>query len=170
MEHYYTQNPQTPHNIKSISFNIKDMELEFYTDTSVFSKEKVDYGSKLLILSLPALSGEILDLGCGYGPIGISIARLNTKAQVTMVDINERAVELAVRNLERNQIKNAVALVSDGFQQINNQFNAIVTNPPIRAGKKVIYALFEQSKDFFFLAAACTWLYKKQGANLQLKN
>ena len=67
MEHYYTQNPQTPHNIKSISFNIKDMELEFYTDTSVFSKEKVDYGSKLLILSLPALSGEILDLGAGMG-------------------------------------------------------------------------------------------------------
>lgn len=165
MEHYYTQNPQTPHNIKSISFNIKDMELEFYTDTSVFSKEKVDYGSKLLILSLPALSGEILDLGCGYGPIGISIARLNTKAQVTMVDINERAVELAVRNLERNQIKNAVALVSDGFQQINNQFNAIVTNPPIRAGKKVIYALFEQSKDFLLPGGSLYLvIQKKQGA------
>ena len=74
MEHYYTQNPQSPRDIKSISFKIKDMFLELYTDSSVFSKTKVDYGSEILIKSLPELSGNILDLGCGYGVIGLSLA------------------------------------------------------------------------------------------------
>ena len=165
MEHYYTQNPQSPHNIKSISFSIKDTELEFYTDASVFSKDKVDYGSKIMITSLPALSGDILDLGCGYGAIGISIAKLNPETKVTMVDINQRAVELAIQNLERNHIKNAVAYVSDGFQQVNSQFNTIVSNPPIRAGKKVIYSLFEQSKDFLLPDGSLYLvIQKKQGA------
>lgn len=141
------------------------MQLEFYTDTSVFSKDKVDYGSKVMIHSLPTLSGNILDLGCGYGAIGISIAKMNTEAEVTMIDINERAVELANRNLDRNRIKNAVAHVSDGFQQINKQFSAIVSNPPIRAGKKVIYPLFEQSKDFLLLGGSLYLvIQKKQGA------
>ena len=70
MEHYYTENPQSPRDVKSISFTIRDMQLEFFTDAGVFSKDKVDYGSEIMIRTLPALSGNILDLGCGYGVIG----------------------------------------------------------------------------------------------------
>ncbi|HHT66146.1 MAG: class I SAM-dependent methyltransferase [Caldicoprobacterales bacterium] len=165
MEHYYTKNPKIPHDFKSIRFSIKGIQLEFDTDSGVFSKDRVDYGSKIMIQSLPALTGKILDLGCGYGAIGISIAKLNPKALVTMVDINQRAVELALRNLEKNQIKNAVAHFSDGYQQINERFHAIVSNPPIRTGKNVIYPLFEQSIDHL-LPGGCLYLViqKKQGA------
>jgi len=170
MEHYYTQKPQSSHNIKNITFLINGIKLEFYTDAGVFSKTKVDYGSEILIQSLPELSGRVLDLGCGYGAIGISLAKLNTKAQIAMADINERAVELAVRNIERNQIKNAYAFVSNGFKNIHDQFNAIVCNPPIRAGKKVIYTLFEQSKDFL-VPGGCLFIViqKRQGAKSALE-
>ncbi|NLU35688.1 MAG: class I SAM-dependent methyltransferase [Clostridiales bacterium] len=165
MEHYYSQKPKSSHDVKCIPFSIKDIKLEFYTDASVFSKNKVDYGSEVLIRTLPDLSGKVLDLGCGYGAIGISLAKLNPNAHITMVDINERAVELAVRNIEQNQIKNAAAFVSDGYQQIYDRFHTIVSNPPIRAGKKIIYPLFEQSKDFL-VPGGCLYLViqKKQGA------
>ena len=165
MEHYYTKNPKAPHDIKTISFSVRGVQLEFYTDSGVFSKDKVDYGSEVMIQSLPALSGKILDLGCGYGTIGVSIAKLNPGALVTMVDINQRAVELTLRNLERNRINNASAFISDGYQQVNELFHAIVSNPPIRAGKNVIYPLFEQSADYLLPGGSLYLvIQKKQGA------
>lgn len=166
MEHYYTENPNTPHSINRINYNIFDIQLQFITDAGVFSKKQVDFGSNVLIKSLPPLSGQVLDLGCGYGPIGISIAKLNPEAFVTMVDINKRAVELARQNIELNNITNAKAIQSDGFHAIaGNIYDAIVTNPPIRAGKKIVYDLFEKSIDHLqeggnFYAV----IQKKQGA------
>ena len=166
MEHYYTQDPQTPHDIRTIVFSAGDIRLELITDAGVFSRNKVDYGSEWLIRSLPKLSGNILDLGCGYGVIGLSIALSNSDARVTMADVNRRAVDLAVQNTEKNRIKNAVALVSDGFHQIDGRFHAIVTNPPIRAGKHVIYPLFEQSIDYLLPGGSLYLvIQKKQGAN-----
>jgi 16S rRNA (guanine1207-N2)-methyltransferase len=165
MEHYYTENPQTPHNIRSVLFTAGSVRLELYTDAGVFSKDKVDYGSEIMIQSLPKLSGKVLDLGCGYGAIGLSIAQSNPDAHVTMVDINQRAVDLALKNMERNQIKNAAAFVSDGFHQVNGPFETIVSNPPIRAGKNVIYPLFEQSRDYLAPGGSLYLvIQKKQGA------
>jgi 16S rRNA (guanine1207-N2)-methyltransferase len=165
MEHYYTNNPSTPHQLKTIHFTLRDLSLKLITDRGVFSKGKVDYGSMVLIKSLPVLKGKILDLGCGYGVIGVSIAKLNPGSQVTMADVNQRAVELAKANIRGNNIKNAVALVSDGFTNINDKFHTIVSNPPIRAGKKVIYPLFEQSIEYLY-PGGCLYLViqKKQGA------
>ena len=165
MEHYYTQNPQTPHDIRSIVFSAGNIRLELYTDAGVFSRNKVDYGSEWLIRSLPKLSGNILDLGCGYGAIGLSIAFSNPDARVMMVDINQRAVDLSLRNIERNRIQNAAAHVSDGFQQVSGPFHAIVSNPPVRAGKNVIYPLFEQSIDYLLPGGSLYLvIQKKQGA------
>ncbi|HHY82136.1 MAG TPA: class I SAM-dependent methyltransferase [Clostridiales bacterium] len=165
MEHYYTHDPQSPHDIKSIAFSANDINLVLYTDTGVFSRDKVDYGSEAMIKSLPRLTGKILDLGCGYGVIGLSIAKMNPDAHVTMVDINQRAVELAVKNIERNKIKNAEAYVSDGFQKVDGLFNAIVSNPPIRAGKSVIYPLFEESINYLHPGGSLYLvIQKKQGA------
>lgn len=166
MEHYYTQKPTVSHDENKVHFKVKDIELELITDAGVFSKRRVDFGSNLLINSVPQTTGKILDLGCGYGVIGISLSLLNPSSDVTMVDINERAVELANRNIKLNNIKNAKAIQSDGFKKVVGKFDVIVSNPPIRAGKKVIYPLFEQSIDFLNTNGAIYLvIQKKQGAN-----
>jgi len=167
MEHYYSQNPQAEHDIKQIRYTFKGLELLFYTDAGVFSKDRVDAGSDLLIRTLlqHGLTGEVLDMGCGYGPIGIAIAKAYPKVHVTMVDINARAVELARKNIELNKISNANVLHSDGFSEISGAFDAIVSNPPIRAGKDIIYPIFERSIDYLKNGASFyIVIQKKQGA------
>lgn len=165
MEHYFSENPKSEHRILNIKYNLEDLELNFTTDTGVFSKNKVDYGTDILIRTLPSLHGKVLDLGCGYGPIGISLAKLNPDAQITMVDINQRAVELSNQNIQQNNIQNAAVFQSDGFEKVEGLYNAIVSNPPIRAGKKVIYPLFERSIDFLEEGGALYLvIQKKQGA------
>ena len=165
MKHYFDPAPPLPHEISSFRYEVKGIQLSFTTDAGVFSRHRVDFGSDLLIRALPSLAGSILDLGCGYGPIGISLAALNPGIEVTMADINRRAVALARENIRANRIKNAQALESDGFAKITGSFSTIVSNPPIRTGKKVIYPLFEQSIDFLETGGSL-WLViqKKQGA------
>ncbi|MFU0799914.1 MAG: methyltransferase [Xylanivirga thermophila] len=167
MEHYYSQNPTSSHELIKISYNLNNKSLVFITDTSVFSRHHVDFGSHILISTLPPLEGNILDLGCGYGAIGISIAYLNRNSNVAMSDINERAVKLAHGNIVLNNIPNAVAFQSNGFQDIKDTtYSTIVSNPPIRAGKKVIYPMFEQSIDYL-IPGGCLYIViqKKQGAS-----
>lgn len=165
MSHYYSPNPQLPHEKAVIEYSVGGRRLRFVTDAGVFSRQKVDSGSSVLIRTLPSLVGEVLDLGCGYGPIGISLAALNPRTSVTMVDINQRAVALAQKNIAANGIANAHALVSDGFAQAPGPFATIVSNPPIRAGKDVIYPLFRESLQRLKKGGSL-WLViqKKQGA------
>ncbi|HQA58093.1 MAG TPA: class I SAM-dependent methyltransferase [Acetivibrio sp.] len=166
MNHYYTQNPDTPHDIGIIEYEVKGIKLQLTTDSGVFSKKKVDYGSNLLINSLPPASGNVLDIGCGYGVIGISLAKLNPGSYVTMIDINERAVDLAEKNIKLNKVTNAKAMQSDGFSIVTDKFDMIVSNPPIRAGKKVIYPIFENSINYLNPGGAIfIVIQKKQGAN-----
>lgn len=114
--------------------------MNFLTDNGVFSKKAVDFGSSLLLKSLPTLNNvNILDVGCGYGTIGLTIAKMNPTAYVTMVDINQRAVLLTNKNMISNQIKNAEIFVSDIYNNVHQKYDFIVTNPPIRAGKKVVH-------------------------------
>jgi 16S rRNA (guanine1207-N2)-methyltransferase len=165
MSHYYTPDPDLPHETTVLEYTVGGRCLRFLTDAGVFSRHKVDYGSNVLIRSLPPLTGKVLDLGCGYGPIGISLAVLNPQAQVTMVDVNRRAVALAQENIRANGIANARALESDGFSRAPGPFQAIVSNPPIRAGKKVIYPLFEESLHHLVPGGALYLvIQKKQGA------
>ncbi len=111
----------------------------FTSDNGVFSKHTVDYGSRILVNHInysiiPA--GKILDLGTGYGPIGIAIAKAFPNRHVDMVDVNELALSLAKKNAADNQVDNVTIFSSDVYQQIDDQYAAIVTNPPVRAGKK----------------------------------
>lgn len=165
MSHYYSPDPDLPHEIAVIQYAAKGRKLQFNTDAGVFSRKKVDFGSNLLINFLPPQEGRVLDLGCGYGPIGISLAALNPGIEVIMADINRRAVALARENIRANGITNAQAIESDGFAKITGSFSTIVSNPPIRAGKKVIYPLFEQSVEFLEKGGSL-WLViqRKQGA------
>ncbi len=121
----------------------------FASDNGVFSKETLDFGSRVMLETLVGLDlkGSLLDLGCGIGVIGILLKKYKPELKVTMVDVNETAVSLATENSKLYQQDNTV-LVSDGFANINTTFDTIVSNPPIRTGKKVIYELFRQSFDY----------------------
>lgn len=142
--------------------------LSFSTDQGVFSKEEVDFGSRTLVESFkePEIEGEVLDLGCGYGPIGLSIAKDFPDRYVVLVDINERAVNLAKENANQNNIENVEVVESDRLRLIRDKrFASILTNPPVRAGKKIVHAMLEESYEAL-LPKGELWvvLQKKQGA------
>lgn len=146
-EHYYTRRPGAAHAETSFSVTLRGMDFRFVTDAGVFSRERVDFGSLLLIEAMEIGPADtVLDLGCGYGPIGIVAARLAPQGFIYMVEINERAAELARRNLEANAIANAEVRVGDGLEPVAGiAFDAVVTNPPIRAGKATVYRLLDEA-------------------------
>ncbi len=149
MPHYYENDADLPSKPRELQLEIRGRVYHFNVDSGVFSKHRLDMGSQLLIDSLAPvdLGATMLDLGCGYGPIGIILADMHPKLRVLMVDINIRAVTLARSNIDKHRLNARVeALVSDGFQNVVGTFDTIVTNPPIRAGKKVIYRFYEEAK------------------------
>ena len=141
-DQYYTREPSSESRPVPCAFNYRGRLLRFTTDAGVFSKGELDEGTRLLLDALPSLSGRVLDLGCGWGAIGVSIARANPEASVTMADVNLRALGLAKDNAAANGVTCRI-LESDGMSAVmGERFDAIVTNPPIRAGKQVIYKMF----------------------------
>jgi 16S rRNA (guanine1207-N2)-methyltransferase len=167
-EHYYSRTQQVESDPKYWDFTLRNFLFRFKTDNGVFSKREVDFGSRLLIHTFapPEVDGPILDVGCGYGPIGLTVAKLSPNRLVHMVDVNERALQLAKDNAELNQIANVKIYESDRLQNvIDSNFAAILTNPPIRAGKKVVHEIFEQSYDHLKEKGEL-WvvIQKKQGA------
>ena len=134
-----------------------------------FPKEEVDFGTRLLVdtFQMPDLAGDILDVGCGYGPIGLTIAKTWPERKLFMVDVNSRALQLAKDNADLNSLDNVYIKESDCLSSVIEQkFAVILTNPPIRAGKKVIYTIYEQSYECL-LPDGELWvvIQKKQGAS-----
>jgi len=145
-DHYFTSAPTSEHEERSFRAVFAGRVLAFDTDAGVFSKQHVDPGSELLCKALPDdLSGDVLDMGCGWGAMTIMTLARFPKVNVTMADVNERALALAVSNVAKNRMQ-AKAVLSDGFEKIEGEFDAVITNPPIRAGKAVIYKMFEDAK------------------------
>jgi 16S rRNA (guanine1207-N2)-methyltransferase len=148
---YFAQQPEAAHDRQQINFSWPRGSLNLTTDAGVFSKHRVDYGSAVLIkqagelTDLPA--GKILDLGCGYGPIGLFAAKNWPDRQVDLTDINERALALAKHNQTANGIKNANVFASNIYEQIEDSYALILTNPPIRAGKEVVSAILAEAKN-----------------------
>ncbi|MCF6139483.1 class I SAM-dependent methyltransferase [Pseudalkalibacillus berkeleyi] len=166
--HYYSNKPSVESNRKDWAFELKGKTFRFYSDSGVFSKNEVDFGSRLLIESFEATDVDvnILDMGCGYGPIGLALAASYPKAEITMVDVNERAIQLSKDNARRNQIANVDIFQSNLFENVTkSNYHAILTNPPIRAGKDVVHAIFEQAHTHL-LPGGELWIViqKKQGA------
>ena len=146
MSHYYTDNKDLPSHRQEFDYYFDNEVFRFTTDNGVFSKNNVDFGSYILIRSIYAkdLGSSLLDLGCGYGPIGIILKRFHPSLEVEMVDVNSRAVELSAENVLRNKTDIKVSLCED-ILELGHRFDTIVLNPPIRAGKKVIFDLYEKS-------------------------
>lgn len=147
MEHYYSNNPTSKSEERVLNYKLKDKEFKFISDNGVFSKNHVDFATNILLNTLinQRIEGKILDIGCGYGVIGITLAKIfNT--DTTMTDINERAIDLAKRNAKLNNIEKINILQSNGYENIKDAYNIIITNPPIHAGKETLYKIYEESK------------------------
>ena len=149
MSHYFQNDPNLASNLQKISFDIYGLHMSLWTDNGVFSKSRVDEGSfAFLKVLLPLkLTGKILDLGCGYGTIGLTIAMATPEARVDLADINTRALALCERNAQELGLSQRVTILqSDIYSKIEGQYDSIVVNPPIRAGKRVTYAMYEGAK------------------------
>jgi 16S rRNA (guanine1207-N2)-methyltransferase len=148
-EHYYVKKPQTKSRLGLIQAHLRGHYFEFLSSSSVFSKKKIDSGTRLLIESMVLPKrGSILDLGCGYGPIGITAAVINSKLHVIMADVNERAVWLAKKNAKRNNADNTEILHGFLYEPIaTTKFETILCNPPLAAGMSVILPIVDGASE-----------------------
>ncbi|NLK87338.1 MAG: class I SAM-dependent methyltransferase [Clostridiaceae bacterium] len=169
-EHYYTEHPTSEIRERSFTQNIRNTELSLLSVSGVFAFEnKVDKASELLIKAFAPSGGTVLDLGCGYGAIGLFIKAMFKDQTVYLSDINERAVEYALQNARNNRLE-ITAIKSDLFSAFENTtFDDIVTNPPFAAGKKILSSLIEQAYDYLNTNGALwiTAYHNKGGSTLK---
>ncbi len=145
--HYFTKHPTSTGGRHSFTAELRGFEVTLVTEAGVFSRERVDRGTRLLIKHMEVKpTDRLLDLGCGYGPVGVIAGKLAPEGHITLIDINQRAVELARENLRANGITDAEVFQGDGFASIGDRlFDIIALNPPIRAGLAVVHSLIEQA-------------------------
>lgn len=167
--YYFTKNPDVIHDEKEWTFELLNNEFKFTTDNGVFSKKTVDFGSRVLLNAFAQqeiIAGNILDVGCGYGPIGLAIAKDQPERQIDMTDVNELALELAKKNAEINKISNVTIFESAAYDNVTKtDYATIVTNPPIRAGKDVVHDILGGAFNHLKVGGQLfAVLQKKQGA------
>lgn len=166
MSHYFINDDKLKQLNITFDYTFKDNRLIFHSDSGVFSRNRVDYGTNILLNNLPSLANyKIIDVGCGVGVIGLAIAKAYPNSEVTLVDINSKAVELSVKNAEANKIKNVSVIESDIYSNVIGTYDVIISNPPIRAGKKVINKIVEDGYNKLnFNGKIYLVIQKKQGA------
>ena len=173
MSHYFQNDPNLASNIKTISFEVNGLTMNLLTDNGVFSKNRVDEGSlAFLKVILPLdLGNNILDLGCGYGTIGLTLAIAKKDARVTLADINARALNMCKRNADALNLSQRVTILqSDIYEKIEGPYDSIVVNPPIRAGKAVTYRMYEEAKQYLIDGGSLLIVIRKaQGAESAAK-
>jgi len=146
MSHYFIKDDSLKDDIQNFSFYYHSHKFTFTSNSGMFSPGHVDEATVLLLGYIPPLSGRVLDLGCGYGVVGIAIAKLYDGVEVVMSDINERALRYAEINVKQNSVR-ATTLLSDSFENIGGTFDAIILNPPIHAGKETMYRMYANSHE-----------------------
>ena len=173
MSQYFENDKNIKSQLKKINYSIFNKNFTFYTDNGVFAKNGVDYGSKLLletIVNSSFLYHSILDVGCGYGTLGIILNKVYN-CPTTMIDINKRALHLARRNILENKCNDILIFESDAYAKIEDKYDLIITNPPIHAGKKKVYEILLEAKNhltengkLFFV------IHKDQGAKSVIRD
>lgn len=167
MSHYYINDENLDSVIKSYDVKINDISFCFVTDRGVFSKGSLDFGTQLLLhtISVNNPSSTIIDMGCGYGPIGLYLAKKYPETKVFLYDVNQRALDLARTNQVKNNVTNVTIKKSYLFENVNFKADLIITNPPIRAGKKVVFDLYEGAHENLSDGGTLyVVIQKKQGA------
>lgn len=169
MDHYYSNKPSSDSNRKKINVKLDQHHLTLLTDAGVFSKDKIDTGSKVLIQAAQKTEfpeGNLLDVGCGYGVVGLALAKNFSEREVEMIDVNERALSLSKDNAVLNKIENVNIYQSYLFKEVGNKkFAGIISNPPIRAGKKVVHQILEDAYDHLIKGGKLQIvIQRKQGA------
>ena len=147
MAHYFT-NENLPSEEKEYKCKIKDVDFTFITDNGVFSKSGLDFGTRTLLesLDIDRLTGDVLDFGCGYGPIGIFISKIK-KIKVDMLDINLRSIELSKKNSKLNKVDTNV-FYSNIYENVTKKYDFIISNPPIRVGNEILYKILFDAKKY----------------------
>lgn len=168
MAHYFTNEYVESKEIKTNAI-INDTKITLITDNGVFAKKGIDFGTKLLLSNLKEIKGDVLDFGCGYGPIGIYIKK-EFDCNVDMIDINKRALNLAKKNAKENNV-DVTIFESNIYENIRKKYNYIITNPPIRVGKKILYEILFKAKNHLIKKGEL-WLviHKDQGAKTLVKD
>jgi 16S rRNA (guanine1207-N2)-methyltransferase len=174
MNHYFDAVPRSEPDEKQITVCVRGISFAFKTDRSVFSRHRLDYGTQALldtvIRNREVKKGRLLDLGCGYGAVGIIMKRLYPAMEVVLCDINQRALRLARENAILNHARFIDVVESDGLNRVNGSFDLILTNPPIRAGKETVHRFFAQSAERLNPGGQLyVVIQKKQGAPSALK-
>lgn len=161
---YYEKNPTADHDVRELRVTLLGQPMTFLTDAGVFSKKMVDYGSQVLLENVDLNEGRrLLDVGCGYGPLGLTLAKLYG-VDSTLVDINSRALDLAQKNAVKNQVP-AKIFQSNIYEAVTDTYDYIVSNPPIRAGKAVVHEILEGAYEHLVDGGSLTIvIQKKQGA------
>ncbi len=163
----YFSNESLPSKMEEYTTIVLGTQFRFMTDNGVFCKDYLDFGTRLLLEHLPyqELGDSILDVGCGYGPIGIIVASLSG-ARVDMVDVNRRALHLSEINAKKNNVGDQVRIYeSNCYENVNKSYHSIITNPPIRAGKNVVYEIVLRAREHLEPGGALYLVVRKdQGA------
>ena len=169
MSHYFENDTNLKSEIRELNYKYNSSFFTFYSDNGVFSKKNIDYGSRLLLetyLQNDKESKRILDIGCGYGFIGIVIGVINN-SYVDMIDVNKRAVHLTSRNIKRYKDFNGKAFVSDTYENIVDKYDVIITNPPIRVGKEKLLEILNNSFEHLNTNGELYFVIRKdQGATI----
>ncbi len=167
MAHYYTNNVDLKSQETHIPFLYRKHQLTFISDFGVFSKERVDYGSRVLLecMNISQQQLTLLDVGCGYGTLGIALKKEYPWLNVQMVDVNERAIHLSKESAKYNGVDDVNIYLSHCYENVHDSFDVIVSNPPIRAGKKVVFDILEKAYDHLNPdGELIVVIQKKQGA------
>ena len=148
MAYYFDSNPDSKSCEQLIKCEINGSIYNFYTDNDVFSKKYLDFGTRTLLETIDTrnIKGDVLDFGCGYGPIGI-IIKSNCECNVDMVDINSRAISLSIKNAKLNRVDVNI-FESDIYSNVDKKYDFIITNPPVRVGKKILYEILFGAVDY----------------------
>lgn len=171
MSHYFENDKNLKSEIKELSYKYDSSFFAFYSDNGVFSKDYIDYGSRLLLesyLKNARNNIRVLDVGCGYGYLGIVIGNI-TNSYVDMIDVNKRAIHLTQKNIKRYKDFQGNAFISDAYENIQDKYDVIITNPPIRVGKDKVLEILENAFDHMNEDGELYFVIRKDQGALSIK-